>query len=44
MTNINGISPQLEITPTIRLINKSLFLEGGISNMGNPKIHVMYTF
>ena len=44
MTNINGITPQLEITPTIRLINKSLYLEGGISNTGNPKIHVMYTF
>lgn len=44
MTNINGITPQIEITPTIRLINKTLYLEGGVSNMGNPKIHVMYTF
>ena len=44
ITNINGITPQLEITPTIRLINKQLFLEAGVSNMGNPKVHVMYTF
>jgi hypothetical protein len=43
-SNINGITPKVEITPTIRLINKALYLEAGVSNMGNPKVHLMYTF
>ena len=42
--NINGINPRLEVTPMLRLINKALYFEGGVSNMGNPSFHVMYTF
>ena len=42
--NINGINPRPEVTPMLRLINKALYLEGGVSNMGNPRFHVMYTF
>ena len=42
--NINGINPRPEVTPMLRLINKALYFEGGVSNMGNPRFHVMYTF
>ena len=42
--NINGINSRPEVTPMLRLINKALYLEGGVSNMGNPRLHVMYTF
>ena len=42
--NINGINSRPEVTPWLRLINKALYLEGGVSNMGNPRLHVMYTF
>jgi hypothetical protein len=38
------MSEKLEVIPTIRLINKALYFEAGVSTEGDPKLHLMYTF
>lgn len=40
----NHLSDKVEITPMLRLINKSFFVEGGINNEGQPRLNFMYTF
>jgi len=40
----NHLSDKVEITPMLRLINKSFFVEGGINNDAQPRINIMYTF
>jgi hypothetical protein len=42
--NINNIFNKIEYTPTLRLINKAIFMDAGISMDGKPSLHVMYTF
>tara|TARA_X000000368_G_scaffold239268_1_gene188902 strand:+ start:695 stop:1333 length:639 start_codon:yes stop_codon:yes gene_type:complete len=44
LIHTNSMSKKLEIIPTIRLINKALYLEAGVSTDGNPKLHLMHTF
>ncbi len=43
-SHTNSVSEKLEIVPTLRLINKALYFEAGISTAGDPKLHLMYTF
>ena len=40
----NTLSEKIEFIPTLRLINKALYFEAGVSTEGNPKLHLMYTF
>jgi len=42
--NMNSLSNKVAVIPTLRLINKALFFEAGISTKGEPKLHIMYTF
>lgn len=42
--NMNGLSEKIEITPMLRLINKSYFVEAGINNSGQPRFNFMYIF
>jgi hypothetical protein len=42
--NTNSLSKNISVVPTLRLINKSLFFEAGMSMEGDPKLHLMYTF
>jgi hypothetical protein len=41
---MNNLSNTVEITPMLRLINKNIFIEGGINNNAQPRLNVMYTF
>lgn len=42
--NMNGLSDKVEITPMLRLINKSFFLEAGVNNFAQPRFNFMYLF
>jgi len=44
VSHTNSMSDKLEVIPTIRLINKALYFEAGVSTEGDPKLHLMYTF
>ena len=44
LSHTNSMSEKLEVIPTIRLINKALYFEAGVSTEGDPKLHMMYTF
>lgn len=41
---MHNLSDKVEITPMLRLINKNIFIEGGINNDAQPRLNVMYTF
>ena len=40
----NQISDKIEVIPMLRLINKNIFVEGGVNNGGQPRLNLMYTF
>ena len=42
--NTNSIFNKIEYTPTLRLINKTIFMDAGVTTDGDPSIHLMYTF
>ena len=42
--NMNGLSEKIEITPMLRLINKSFFVEAGVNNAREPRFNFMYLF
>ena len=42
--NMNSLNNNTALIPTLRLVNKTLFFEAGISTKGDPKLHLMYTF
>jgi hypothetical protein len=42
--NMNGLSEMVEITPMLRLINKSFFVEAGVNNSREPRFNFMYIF
>lgn len=42
--NMNGLSDKIEVTPMLRLINKSFFIEAGVNNSGEPRFNFMYIF
>ena len=42
--NTNSIFNKIEYTSTLRLINKAIFMDAGITTDGNPSLHLMYTF
>ncbi len=39
----NQISDKIEVIPMLRLINKNIFVEGGVNNSGQPRLNLMYT-
>ena len=41
--NTNSLFKKIEYTPTLRLINKAIFMDAGITD-GDPSLHLMYTF
>jgi hypothetical protein len=42
--NMNGLSEKVEVTPMLRLINKSFFVEVGVNNSREPRFNFMYIF
>jgi hypothetical protein len=42
--NMNGLSDKIEVTPMLRLINKSFFIEAGLNNSRQPRFNFMYIF
>lgn len=42
--NMNGLSDKTEITPMLRLVNKSYFIEAGMNNSREPRFNFMYIF
>jgi len=42
--NMNGLSDKVEVTPMLRLINKSFFVEAGVNNFAQPRFNFMYLF
>ena len=42
--NMNGLSDKIEVTPMIRLINKSFFVEAGMNTDYKPRFNFMYIF
>ncbi len=42
--NMNGLSDKVEITPMLRLINKSFFVEAGMNTDYKPRFNFMYIF
>jgi hypothetical protein len=42
--NTNTVFNKIEYTPTLRLINKTIFMDAGVTTDGDPSIHLMYTF
>jgi len=42
--NINNLNNEIKYTPTLRLINKSIFMDAGVSTDGDAAFHFMYTF
>ena len=42
--NMNGLSDKIEITPMLRLINKSFFIEAGMNTDYKPRFNFMYIF
>ena len=42
--NMNSLSDKIEVTPMLRLINKSFFIEAGVNNSREPRFNFMYIF
>tara|TARA_B110000444_G_scaffold121652_1_gene114433 strand:- start:492 stop:1145 length:654 start_codon:yes stop_codon:yes gene_type:complete len=42
--NINSLNNEIKYTPSLRFINKSIFMDAGISTDGDASFHFMYTF
>lgn len=42
--NMNGLSEKIEVTPMVRLVNKSFFVEAGVNNSREPRFNFMYVF
>jgi hypothetical protein len=42
--NMNGLSEKIEVTPMLRLINKSFFVEAGVNNSREPRFNFMVIF
>ena len=42
--NINSLNNKIKYTPTFRIINKSIFMDTGVSTDGDASFHLMYTF
>ena len=42
--NTNTLFKKVEYTPTLRLINNTIFMDAGLTTDGDPSIHFMYTF
>jgi hypothetical protein len=42
--NMNGLSDKIEVTPMLRLINKSFFVEAGMNTDYKPRFNFMYIF
>ncbi len=42
--NMNGLSDKIELTPMLRLINKSFFVEAGMNTDYKPRFNFMYIF
>jgi hypothetical protein len=42
--HMRGLSRGVEITPMLRMINKSWFLEAGVNTEGRPRLNFMYIF
>jgi hypothetical protein len=42
--NMNSLSDKIEVTPMLRLINKSFFVEAGVNNSREPRFNFMYIF
>ena len=42
--NTNSLFTKVEYTSTLRLINNAIFMDAGITTVGDPSIHLMYTF
>jgi len=42
--NTNSIFNKIEYTSTLRVINKAIFMDAGITTDGDLSIHLMYTF
>jgi hypothetical protein len=42
--SMNDLSDRAEITPMIRLINRSYFIEAGANNFGQPRLNFMFIF
>jgi hypothetical protein len=41
---MNGLSERTEITPMLRFINRSYFIEAGANNFGQPRVNFMLIF
>ncbi len=41
---MHDLSQQLEVTPMVRLVNRSYFVEAGVNNSGRPRLNFMYIF
>jgi hypothetical protein len=42
--NMNGLSDKIEVTPMLRFINKSFFVEAGMNTDYKPRFNFMYIF
>jgi hypothetical protein len=42
--NMNGLSNKIEVTPMLRFINKSFFVEAGMNTDYKPRFNFMYIF
>jgi hypothetical protein len=42
--NMNGLSDKIEVTPMLRFINKSYFIEAGMNTDYKPRFNFMYIF
>jgi hypothetical protein len=42
--NMNGLSEKIEVTPMLRFINKSFFIEAGMNTDYKPRFNFMYIF
>ncbi|MFW5432537.1 MAG: hypothetical protein ACKE5M_03410 [Methylophilaceae bacterium] len=42
--NMNGLSEKVEITPMLRFIHSSIFVEAGVNNFHKPRFNFMYIF
>jgi hypothetical protein len=41
---MSNLSMDTEVTPTLRLIHKTLFLEAGAADLKRLRVNVMYNF
>lgn len=42
--NMNSLSEKIEVTPMLRLVNRSYFIEAGVNNSREPRFNFMYVF